>query len=48
MLSDRYKLLPIDLRDVQKLDDIIALADMDPRYADGDNSLSFLLYISSA
>ncbi|XP_040991325.1 leucine carboxyl methyltransferase 1 homolog [Juglans microcarpa x Juglans regia] len=30
VLSDHYKLLPIDLRDVQKLDDIIALADMDP------------------
>ncbi|KAL4600071.1 hypothetical protein ACB092_11G171700 [Castanea dentata] len=30
VLSDHYKLLPIDLRDLQKLDDVIALADMDP------------------
>ena len=33
MLGDHYKLLPIDLRDIQKLDDIIALADMDPRFS---------------
>ena len=32
MLSDHYKLLPVDLRDINKLNDIIALADMDPRY----------------
>lgn len=30
VLSDHYKLLPIDLRDVQKLNDMI-LANMDPR-----------------
>ncbi|KAB1200784.1 Leucine carboxyl methyltransferase 1 [Morella rubra] len=30
VLSDHYKLLPIDLRDIQKLDDIIAVANMDP------------------
>uniref|UniRef100_A0A2N9GJ64 Leucine carboxyl methyltransferase 1 homolog n=1 Tax=Fagus sylvatica TaxID=28930 RepID=A0A2N9GJ64_FAGSY len=30
VLSDHYKLLPIDLRDLQKLDDVIALAEMDP------------------
>ncbi|KAF4402287.1 hypothetical protein G4B88_003208 [Cannabis sativa] len=30
VLSDNYKLLPVDLRDVNKLDDIIVLADMDP------------------
>ncbi|EOX96466.1 Leucine carboxyl methyltransferase isoform 2 [Theobroma cacao] len=30
VLSDQYKLLPVDLRDIQKLDDIISLANMDP------------------
>ncbi|KAG8653737.1 hypothetical protein MANES_05G054600v8 [Manihot esculenta] len=30
VLSDQYKLLPVDLRDIQKLDDIITLANMDP------------------
>ncbi|KAM7261220.1 hypothetical protein ACFE04_026695 [Oxalis oulophora] len=30
VLSDNYKLLPVDLRDIQKLDDIITLANMDP------------------
>ncbi|KAM6556205.1 hypothetical protein CsatB_003224 [Cannabis sativa] len=30
VVSDNYKLLPVDLRDVNKLDDIIVLADMDP------------------
>lgn len=39
MLSDHYKLLPIDLRDLQKLDDVVALADMDPRYMHRINSL---------
>lgn len=43
VLGDHYKLLPIDLRDIQKLDDVIALADMDPRFVHGVNSLSFLL-----
>jgi tRNA wybutosine-synthesizing protein 4 len=33
VLGDHYKLLPIDLRDIQKLDDVIALADMDPRFS---------------
>lgn len=32
VLSDHYKLLPADLRDIQKLDDVIAMANMDPRY----------------
>lgn len=32
VLSDHYKLLPVDLRDIQKLDDVIAMANMDPRY----------------
>ncbi|KAJ6872411.1 hypothetical protein NC651_031504 [Populus alba x Populus x berolinensis] len=30
VLSDHYKLLSVDLRDIQKLDDIIALAGMNP------------------
>ncbi|CAK7347734.1 unnamed protein product [Dovyalis caffra] len=30
VLSDHYKLLPVDLRDIQKLDDVIASAGMDP------------------
>ncbi|CAA6672462.1 unnamed protein product [Spirodela intermedia] len=30
VLSDHYKLLPIDLRDIQKLDDVISLAQLDP------------------
>ncbi|OWM90811.1 hypothetical protein CDL15_Pgr011571 [Punica granatum] len=29
--SDDYRLLPVDLRDIKGLDDIIAFADMDPR-----------------
>ena len=33
MSGDHYKLLPVDLRDIQQLDDMISLADMDPRYA---------------
>lgn len=32
VLDDHYKLLPVDLRDIQKLDDIISLANLDPRY----------------
>lgn len=32
MIGDHYKLLPVDLRDIKQLDDIISLADMDPRY----------------
>ncbi|KAJ8900371.1 hypothetical protein K2173_025011 [Erythroxylum novogranatense] len=30
VLGDHYKLLPVDLRNVQELDDVIALAGMDP------------------
>lgn len=33
VMSEHYKLLPVDLRDIPKLDDIISLANMDPRYA---------------
>lgn len=32
VLSEHYKLLPVDLRDLQKLDDIVTLANIDPRY----------------
>lgn len=35
VLSDHYKLIPADLRDVQRLSDIITRADMDPRYVLG-------------
>lgn len=31
VLGDHYKLLPVDLRDIGKLDDLIAYAKMDPR-----------------
>lgn len=40
MFSDHYKLLPVDLRDIQNLNAIIALADMDPRYVLGVLRLS--------
>ncbi|XP_058086781.1 leucine carboxyl methyltransferase 1 homolog isoform X2 [Magnolia sinica] len=30
VLSDHYKLLPVDLREIQKLDNVIALAELDP------------------
>ncbi|KAK6142960.1 hypothetical protein DH2020_023308 [Rehmannia glutinosa] len=30
VLGDHYKLLPVDLRDIKKLDDIISLASIDP------------------
>ncbi|XP_057805495.1 leucine carboxyl methyltransferase 1 homolog isoform X2 [Salvia miltiorrhiza] len=30
VIGDHYKLLPVDLRDIQQLDDIISLAGMDP------------------
>lgn len=30
VLSDHYKLLPVDLRDIEKLDHIISLANLDP------------------
>jgi len=31
-LSNHYKLLPVDLRDVKQLDTILSLAQLDPRY----------------
>lgn len=40
VLGDHYKLLPVDLRNIPKLDDIISLANMDPRYVNW-----FILYI---
>ncbi|KAK3024855.1 hypothetical protein RJ639_042878 [Escallonia herrerae] len=36
VLGDHYKLLPVDLRDIQKLDDMISLAELDP----GSSALS--------
>ncbi|KAL8129820.1 hypothetical protein V2J09_018975 [Rumex salicifolius] len=30
VIADDYKLLPVDLRDINKLDDVIALANLDP------------------
>lgn len=42
MLSDHYKLLPIDLRNIQQLDDVIALAGMDRRYVLTVNFLPLL------
>ncbi|GMH22365.1 hypothetical protein Nepgr_024208 [Nepenthes gracilis] len=30
VLGDHYKLLPVDLRDVKKLDDVVTLANLDP------------------
>lgn len=42
MLSDHYKLLPIDLRNIQQLDDLIALAGMDRRYV---LTVNFLLLL---
>lgn len=32
MLSDHYKLIPVDLRDVEQLDAILRLAKLDPRF----------------
>ena len=45
VLSDHYKLIPADLREVQRLSDIITRADMDPRYVLGVIlSLSLVLF----
>lgn len=30
--SDHYKLLPVDLRETNQLNDVLVLAGMDPRY----------------
>lgn len=43
MLGDHYKLLPVDLRDIDKLDHILKLADLDPRYVLQSHSKSFEL-----
>lgn len=32
MLSNHYKLLPADIRNIQVLDDVINCAQLDPRY----------------
>lgn len=39
VVSAQYKLVPADLRDAKQLSDIITIADMDPRYVLGVNSL---------
>ncbi|XP_048447768.1 leucine carboxyl methyltransferase 1 homolog [Pyrus x bretschneideri] len=60
VLSDHYKLLPVDLRDIPKLDDVIALAGMNPSlptfiiaecvliYLDPDSSRSILRWTAKA
>ncbi|CAN1248876.1 Leucine carboxyl methyltransferase 1 homolog [Linum perenne] len=60
VLSDHYKLLPIDLRDIPKLDDVIAFANMDPSlptfiiaecvliYLDPDSSRNIVGWASKA
>lgn len=35
VISEQYKLFPVDLRDLKKLDDVITSANMDPRYQPG-------------
>lgn len=47
VLSDHYKLLPVDLRDIHHLNEVIALAGMDPRYVLTGNILPLLNWISS-
>ncbi|CAA3024585.1 tRNA wybutosine-synthesizing 4 [Olea europaea subsp. europaea] len=58
VLSEHYKLLPVDLRDLQKLDDIVTLANIDPSlptfiiaecvliYLDPDSSRSIVRWAS--
>lgn len=41
VISDHYKLFPVDLRDIQRLDEVMALANMDPRYVLGFISLTW-------
>ncbi|KFK42582.1 hypothetical protein AALP_AA1G014200 [Arabis alpina] len=60
VLSDHYKLLPVDLRDIPKLRDVIAFADMDPSlptfiiaecvliYLDPDSSRAIVSWASKA
>ncbi|KAL6513549.1 Leucine carboxyl methyltransferase 1 [Orobanche gracilis] len=52
VLGDRYKLLPVDLRDIEKLDDIVSLASIDPRvkcvliYLDPESSRAIVEWAS--
>ncbi|KAI5647501.1 hypothetical protein M9H77_33506 [Catharanthus roseus] len=60
VLADDYKLLPVDLRDIEKLDDIISLANLDPSmptfiiaecvliYLDPDSSRAIVGWASKA
>lgn len=32
IVSNNYKLLPVDIRDIQKLDEMINVTQLDPRY----------------
>ncbi|RXI06812.1 hypothetical protein DVH24_025948 [Malus domestica] len=60
VLSDHYKLLPVDLRDIPKLDNVIALAGMNPSlptfiiaecvliYLDPDSSRSIVRWTAKA
>lgn len=45
VLSAHYKLVPADLRDVQQLNDIITLADMDPKYVFRVSSVFLSLFL---
>ncbi|CAN1849506.1 Leucine carboxyl methyltransferase 1 homolog [Linum perenne] len=48
VLSDHYKLLPIDLRDIPKLDDVIAFAKCVLIYLDPDSSRNIVGWASKA
>ncbi|XP_034202200.1 leucine carboxyl methyltransferase 1 homolog isoform X3 [Prunus dulcis] len=48
VLSDHYKLLPIDLRNIQELDDVIALAECVLIYLDPDSSRAIVGWTSKA
>ncbi|KAL6498752.1 hypothetical protein OROGR_028299 [Orobanche gracilis] len=51
VLGDHYKLLPVDLRDIKKLDDIVSLAGIDPSkcvliYLDPESSRAIVEWAS--
>ncbi|KAL3624525.1 Leucine carboxyl methyltransferase 1 [Castilleja foliolosa] len=50
VLGEHYKLLPVDLRDIKKLDDIISLASIDPKcvliYLDPESSRGIVEWAS--
>ena len=45
VFSDHYKLLPVDLRDIDKLNEVLAIAGMDPRYGSAKDSLSRSVFL---